>query len=157
MKQPHSLLMRSSHRCCFQVSTVAQSSSGHGHTPSPAVHSGPHHHGPAAVQAHGPAPVQGHAHPPTPSASAQGQQQFQRLKVGRILRLVHFVSLTNAILPWQLCARDKLDCCFHYCRWRTPCLTWTRWSSSLAVSHRSTMISWISWKSLNLRGEFIHM
>ncbi|XP_016393097.1 paired amphipathic helix protein Sin3a-like [Sinocyclocheilus rhinocerous] len=78
----------------YQVSTVAQSSSGHGHTPSPAVaHSGAHHHGPAAVQAHGPAPVQGHSHPPTPSASAQGQQQFQRLKVEDALSYLDQVKL----------------------------------------------------------------
>uniref|UniRef100_A0A8C2J1V7 Paired amphipathic helix protein Sin3a n=1 Tax=Cyprinus carpio TaxID=7962 RepID=A0A8C2J1V7_CYPCA len=78
----------------YQVSTVAQSSSGHGHTPSPAAaHSGAHHHGPAAVQAHGPAPVQGHSHPPTPSASAQGQQQFQRLKVEDALSYLDQVKL----------------------------------------------------------------
>ncbi|XP_016099552.1 paired amphipathic helix protein Sin3a-like isoform X2 [Sinocyclocheilus grahami] len=78
----------------YQVSTVAQSSSGHGHTPSPAAaHSGAHHHGPAAVQAHGPVPVQGHSHPPTPSASAQGQQQFQRLKVEDALSYLDQVKL----------------------------------------------------------------
>ncbi|XP_067235287.1 SIN3 transcription regulator family member Aa [Chanodichthys erythropterus] len=83
----------------YQVSTVAQSSSGHSHTPSPAVHSGPHHHGPAAVQAHGPAPVQGHAHPPTPSASAQGQQQFQRLKVEDALSYLDQVKLQFGSQP----------------------------------------------------------
>ncbi|XP_052399874.1 paired amphipathic helix protein Sin3a [Carassius gibelio] len=77
----------------YQVSTVAQSSSGHSHTPSPAAHSGAHHHGPAAVQTHGPAPVQGHSHPPTPSASTQGQQQFQRLKVEDALSYLDQVKL----------------------------------------------------------------
>ncbi|XP_050955909.1 SIN3 transcription regulator family member Aa isoform X1 [Labeo rohita] len=82
----------------YQVSTVAQSSSGHGHTPSPAAaaaaaHSGAHHHAPAPVQAHGPAPVQGHNHPPTPSVSAQGQQQFQRLKVEDALSYLDQVKL----------------------------------------------------------------
>ncbi|XP_052453133.1 paired amphipathic helix protein Sin3a [Carassius gibelio] len=78
----------------YQVSTVAQSSSGHSHTPSPAAaHSGAHHHGLAAVQAHGPVPVQGHSHPPTPSASAQGQQQFQRLKVEDALSYLDQVKL----------------------------------------------------------------
>ncbi|XP_073724591.1 SIN3 transcription regulator family member Aa [Misgurnus anguillicaudatus] len=76
----------------YKVPTVAQSTSGHGHTPSTAVHSGAHHHGPA-VQPHGPAPVQGHAHPPTPSASAQGQQQFQRLKVEDALSYLDQVKL----------------------------------------------------------------
>nr|XP_055048514.1 SIN3 transcription regulator family member Aa [Misgurnus anguillicaudatus] len=76
----------------YKVPTVAQSTSGHGHTPSTAVHSGAHHHAPA-VQPHGPAPVQGHAHPPTPSASAQGQQQFQRLKVEDALSYLDQVKL----------------------------------------------------------------
>lgn len=40
-----------------------------------------------------------------------------------------------------------------FCRWRTPCPTWTKWSCSLEVSHRFTMTFWISWKSLSLRGE----
>uniref|UniRef100_A0A9R1SKA3 SIN3 transcription regulator family member Aa n=2 Tax=Cyprinus carpio TaxID=7962 RepID=A0A9R1SKA3_CYPCA len=77
----------------YQVSTVAQSSGGHSHTSSPAAHSAAHHHGPAAVQAHGPAPVQGHSHPPTPSASTQGQQQFQRLKVEDALSYLDQVKL----------------------------------------------------------------
>uniref|UniRef100_A0A8C2GVQ5 SIN3 transcription regulator family member Aa n=1 Tax=Cyprinus carpio TaxID=7962 RepID=A0A8C2GVQ5_CYPCA len=77
----------------YQVSTVAQTSGGHSHTSSPAAHSGAHHHGPAAVQAHGPAPVQGHSHPPTPSASTQGQQQFQRLKVEDALSYLDQVKL----------------------------------------------------------------
>ncbi|XP_051978533.1 paired amphipathic helix protein Sin3a-like isoform X1 [Xyrauchen texanus] len=78
----------------YQVPTVAQSSNGHGHTPSPAVHSGAHHLSPA-VQSHGPAPVQGqgHTHPLIPSASAQGQQQFQRLKVEDALSYLDQVKL----------------------------------------------------------------
>lgn len=64
----------------FQVPTVAQNSGGHGHTPSPAVHGGPHHHSPG-VQSHGPSVLSGHSHTAAPQASAQGQQQFQRLKV----------------------------------------------------------------------------
>uniref|UniRef100_A0A671S5N3 Paired amphipathic helix protein Sin3a n=1 Tax=Sinocyclocheilus anshuiensis TaxID=1608454 RepID=A0A671S5N3_9TELE len=83
----------------YQVSTVAQSSSGHSHTPSPAAHSGAHHHGPATVQAHGPAPVQGHSHPPTPSASVQGQQQFQRLKVEDALSYLDQVKLQFGSQP----------------------------------------------------------
>uniref|UniRef100_A0A673JF71 Paired amphipathic helix protein Sin3a n=1 Tax=Sinocyclocheilus rhinocerous TaxID=307959 RepID=A0A673JF71_9TELE len=83
----------------YQVSTVAQSSSGHSHTPSPAAHSGAHHHGPAAVQAHGPVPVQGHSHPPTPSASVQGQQQFQRLKVEDALSYLDQVKLQFGSQP----------------------------------------------------------
>lgn len=63
-----------------QVPTVAQNSGGHGHTPSPAVHGGSHHHSPA-VQSHGPSVMSGHSHTVAPQASAQGQQQFQRLKV----------------------------------------------------------------------------
>lgn len=63
-----------------QVPTVAQNSGGHGHTPSPAVHGGAHHHSPA-VQSHGPSVMSGHGHTAAPQASAQGQQQFQRLKV----------------------------------------------------------------------------
>uniref|UniRef100_A0A671KXN5 Paired amphipathic helix protein Sin3a n=1 Tax=Sinocyclocheilus anshuiensis TaxID=1608454 RepID=A0A671KXN5_9TELE len=63
------------------------------HTIPAAAHSGAHHHDPAVVQAHGPAPVQGHSHPPTPSASAQGQQQFQRLKVEDALSYLDQVKL----------------------------------------------------------------
>lgn len=63
-----------------QVPAVAQNSGGHGHTPSPAVHGGSHHHSPA-VQSHGPSGMSGHSHTAAPQASAQGQQQFQRLKV----------------------------------------------------------------------------
>ncbi|XP_051545084.1 SIN3 transcription regulator family member Aa [Myxocyprinus asiaticus] len=86
----------------YQVPNVAQSSSGHGHTPSPAVHSGAHLHSPV-VQSHGPAPVQGqghaNAHPPTPSASAQGQQQFQRLKVEDALSYLDQVKLQFGSQP----------------------------------------------------------
>uniref|UniRef100_A0A8C7QYT7 SIN3 transcription regulator family member Aa n=1 Tax=Oncorhynchus mykiss TaxID=8022 RepID=A0A8C7QYT7_ONCMY len=69
----------------YQVPMVPQNSSGHVHTPSPTVH----HHSPA-VQPHGPPVMQCHAHPP---ASAQGQQQFQRLKVEDALSYLDQVKL----------------------------------------------------------------
>ena len=62
-----------------QVPTMPQSTGGHGHN-STAPHVGPHAHS-IAVQSQGPAVVQGHVHAPAPLTSAQGQQQFQRLKV----------------------------------------------------------------------------
>uniref|UniRef100_A0A8C1KKP5 Paired amphipathic helix protein Sin3a n=1 Tax=Cyprinus carpio TaxID=7962 RepID=A0A8C1KKP5_CYPCA len=70
--------------------SMAQSSGGHGHTSSSAVHSGPHHHGPA-VQPVG----QGHSHAtPTPApAPTLGQQQFQRLKVEDALSYLDQVKL----------------------------------------------------------------
>lgn len=52
---------------------LSQGTTGHGHNPT---HISPHGHS-LAVQAQGPTVVQGHVHPP----AAQGQQQFQRLKV----------------------------------------------------------------------------
>lgn len=58
---------------------MPQSSSSHGPTIA-AVHSSHHH--PTAVQPHGGQVVQSHAHPAPPVAPVQGQQQFQRLKVG---------------------------------------------------------------------------
>ena len=58
---------------------MPQSTGGHGHN-NTAPHVGPHAHS-IAVQSQGPAAVQGHVHPPAPLTSAQGQQQFQRLKV----------------------------------------------------------------------------
>uniref|UniRef100_A0A3Q3A3J1 Paired amphipathic helix protein Sin3a n=1 Tax=Kryptolebias marmoratus TaxID=37003 RepID=A0A3Q3A3J1_KRYMA len=76
----------------YQVPTVAQNSGGHGHTPSPAVHTGSHHHGPA-VQAHGPSVMPGHGHTAAPPASAQGHQQFQRLKVEDALSYLDQVKL----------------------------------------------------------------
>ncbi|XP_028814700.1 SIN3 transcription regulator family member Aa isoform X2 [Denticeps clupeoides] len=82
----------------YQVPTVAQSSSSHGHTPNPAMHSGSHHHN-TAVQSHGPSVVQGHAHPPAPPASAQGQQQFQRLKVEDALSYLDQVKLQFGSQP----------------------------------------------------------
>uniref|UniRef100_A0A8B9KCR4 Paired amphipathic helix protein Sin3a n=1 Tax=Astyanax mexicanus TaxID=7994 RepID=A0A8B9KCR4_ASTMX len=82
----------------YQVPTVAQTSGSHGHGPSPAVHSSSHHHSPA-VQPHGPALVQGHAHPPNPTASAQGQQQFQRLKVEDALSYLDQVKLQFGSQP----------------------------------------------------------
>lgn len=57
----------------FVISKLSQGTTGHGHNPA---HISPHGHG-LAVQAQAPAVVQGHVHPP----AAQGQQQFQRLKV----------------------------------------------------------------------------
>lgn len=75
---------------------MAQSSGGHGHTSSSAVHSGPHHHGPA-VQPVG----QGHSHatPAPPPAPTLGQQQFQRLKVRDLFRRA-----------WELYALVEMDC-----------------------------------------------
>uniref|UniRef100_A0A8C9ZYE8 Paired amphipathic helix protein Sin3a n=1 Tax=Sander lucioperca TaxID=283035 RepID=A0A8C9ZYE8_SANLU len=64
---------------------------GHGHTPSPAVHGGSHHHSPA-VQSHGPSVMSGHSHTAPPQASAQGQQ-FQRLKVEDALSYLDQVKL----------------------------------------------------------------
>ncbi|XP_051572105.1 paired amphipathic helix protein Sin3a-like [Myxocyprinus asiaticus] len=71
----------------YQLS-VAQSSGAHGHTSSSAVHSGPHHHGPA-VQSVG----QGHSHTISASAPTLGQQQFQRLKVEDALSYLDQVKL----------------------------------------------------------------
>ncbi|KAL0967888.1 hypothetical protein UPYG_G00259240 [Umbra pygmaea] len=76
----------------YQVPSVPQSSGVHGQVPSPAVHAGSHHHSPA-IQSHGPTVMQGHAHPPAPAASAQGQQQFQRLKVEDALSYLDQVKL----------------------------------------------------------------
>uniref|UniRef100_A0A669DBY9 Paired amphipathic helix protein Sin3a n=1 Tax=Oreochromis niloticus TaxID=8128 RepID=A0A669DBY9_ORENI len=76
----------------YQVPTVAQNSGGHGHTPSPGVHGGSHHHSPA-VQSHGPSVMSGHTHTVAPQASAQGQQQFQRLKVEDALSYLDQVKL----------------------------------------------------------------
>ncbi|XP_016102638.1 paired amphipathic helix protein Sin3a [Sinocyclocheilus grahami] len=71
----------------YQLS-IAQSSGGHGHTSSSAVHSGPHHHGPA-VQPVG----QGHSHATPAPAPTLGQQQFQRLKVEDALSYLDQVKL----------------------------------------------------------------
>ncbi|XP_046897367.1 paired amphipathic helix protein Sin3a-like isoform X2 [Hypomesus transpacificus] len=76
----------------YQVPTMPQSSSGHGHANSPAAHVGPHPHSPA-VQSQGPAVVQSHTHPPAPMAASQGQQQFQRLKVEDALSYLDQVKL----------------------------------------------------------------
>ncbi|XP_012670299.1 paired amphipathic helix protein Sin3a [Clupea harengus] len=75
----------------YQV-PMAQSSGSHGHTSSPAVHSGPHHHTPA-VHPQGPAVGPAPHHPPASSAPAQGQQQFQRLKVEDALSYLDQVKL----------------------------------------------------------------
>uniref|UniRef100_A0A4W4GRZ9 Paired amphipathic helix protein Sin3a n=1 Tax=Electrophorus electricus TaxID=8005 RepID=A0A4W4GRZ9_ELEEL len=82
----------------YQVPSVPQSTGGHGHAQSTAVHGTSHHHSPA-VQPHGPALVQGHAHPPNPTASAQGQQQFQRLKVEDALSYLDQVKLQFGSQP----------------------------------------------------------
>uniref|UniRef100_A0A665UN78 Histone deacetylase interacting domain-containing protein n=1 Tax=Echeneis naucrates TaxID=173247 RepID=A0A665UN78_ECHNA len=76
----------------YQVPTLVQNSGGHGHTQSPAVHGGSHHHSPA-VQSHGPSVMSGHSHTAVPQASAQGQQQFQRLKVEDALSYLDQVKL----------------------------------------------------------------
>ncbi|XP_076143932.1 paired amphipathic helix protein Sin3a-like [Alosa pseudoharengus] len=75
----------------YQV-PMAQSSGSHGHTSSPAVHSGPHHHTPV-VHPQGPAVGPAPHHPPASSAPAQGQQQFQRLKVEDALSYLDQVKL----------------------------------------------------------------
>ncbi|XP_035251360.1 SIN3 transcription regulator family member Aa isoform X1 [Anguilla anguilla] len=85
----------------YPVPAVAQSSGGHGHAPAPAVHGSAHHHSPA-VQPHGAQVVQSHAHPPAPpapSAPAQGQQQFQRLKVEDALSYLDQVKLQFGSQP----------------------------------------------------------
>uniref|UniRef100_A0A8D3ABU0 SIN3 transcription regulator family member Ab n=1 Tax=Scophthalmus maximus TaxID=52904 RepID=A0A8D3ABU0_SCOMX len=74
----------------YQVPTMPQSTSGHGHNPVP--HVGPHAHS-LSVQSQGPAVVQGHVHPPAPITSTQGQQQFQRLKVEDALSYLDQVKL----------------------------------------------------------------
>ncbi|KAM9493615.1 paired amphipathic helix protein Sin3a isoform 3-T3 [Clarias gariepinus] len=71
---------------------LAQSSGGHGHSDSPAAHTGTHHHGPL-VQPTGAAVGQGHSHAPPPSAPTPGQQQFQRLKVEDALSYLDQVKL----------------------------------------------------------------
>uniref|UniRef100_A0A3P8USN6 SIN3 transcription regulator family member Aa n=1 Tax=Cynoglossus semilaevis TaxID=244447 RepID=A0A3P8USN6_CYNSE len=76
----------------YQVPTVSQNSGGHGHTPSPAIHGGSHHHSPS-VQSHGASVMSGHSHSAAPQASAQGQQQFQRLKVEDALSYLDQVKL----------------------------------------------------------------
>ncbi|XP_010874355.1 paired amphipathic helix protein Sin3a isoform X2 [Esox lucius] len=75
----------------YQVPTMPQSSSGHGHASSPAAHVGPHPISPA-VQSQGTAMVQSHAHPPAPMAPSQGAQ-FQRLKVEDALSYLDQVKL----------------------------------------------------------------
>ncbi|CAN9506629.1 unnamed protein product [Ophioblennius macclurei] len=76
----------------YQVSTMPQSTSGHGHNNNTAPHVGPHPHN-LAVQPQSAAVVQGHAHPPAPMTSTQGQQQFQRLKVEDALSYLDQVKL----------------------------------------------------------------
>ncbi|OCT87071.1 hypothetical protein XELAEV_18020764mg [Xenopus laevis] len=76
----------------YQVSTVPQSSGGHGQASLTAVHSSHHHSSP--VPSHGGPAVQSHAHsnPPAAPAPAQGQQ-FQRLKVEDALSYLDQVKL----------------------------------------------------------------
>ncbi|XP_037103877.1 paired amphipathic helix protein Sin3a-like [Syngnathus acus] len=75
----------------YQVPTMPQSTSGHGLNSS-AQHVGAHAHS-IAVQSQAPAVVQGHVHPTAPMTSAQGQQQFQRLKVEDALSYLDQVKL----------------------------------------------------------------
>uniref|UniRef100_A0AAR2JK20 Paired amphipathic helix protein Sin3a n=1 Tax=Pygocentrus nattereri TaxID=42514 RepID=A0AAR2JK20_PYGNA len=76
----------------YQV-PLAQSSGGHGHTSSPAVHSGAHHHNNPVVQPPGNPVGQGHSHTSPASAPTSGQQQFQRLKVEDALSYLDQVKL----------------------------------------------------------------
>ncbi|XP_078805387.1 SIN3 transcription regulator family member Aa isoform X2 [Oryzias latipes] len=76
----------------YQVPSVTPGGGGHGHAPSPAVHAGSHHHSPA-VQSHGPSVMPGHGHTGAPQGSAQGHQQFQRLKVEDALSYLDQVKL----------------------------------------------------------------
>ncbi|XP_023661955.1 paired amphipathic helix protein Sin3a-like isoform X1 [Paramormyrops kingsleyae] len=82
----------------YQVPTVAQSSSSHGHPPGPVAHGGAHHHSPAS-STHGAQGVQNHPHPPAPPAPMQGQQQFQRLKVEDALSYLDQVKLQFGSQP----------------------------------------------------------
>ncbi|XP_053742174.1 SIN3 transcription regulator family member Aa isoform X1 [Synchiropus splendidus] len=75
----------------YQVPTVAPSSGGHGHAPSPAVHVGSHHLGPV-VPSHGSAVMSTHGHTATPQATP-GQQQYPRLKVEDALSYLDLVKL----------------------------------------------------------------
>ncbi|XP_004066908.1 paired amphipathic helix protein Sin3a [Oryzias latipes] len=76
----------------YQVPTMPQSTSGHGHN-STAPYVGPHVHN-LAVQQQVSAVVQGHVHPSAPITSTPGQQQqFQRLKVEDALSYLDQVKL----------------------------------------------------------------
>ncbi|XP_057693944.1 paired amphipathic helix protein Sin3a-like [Corythoichthys intestinalis] len=74
----------------YQVPTMPHSTSG---LNSSAQHVGSLAHNIAAVQTPAPAVVQGHMHPVAPMSSAQGQQQFQRLKVEDALSYLDQVKL----------------------------------------------------------------
>ncbi|XP_066509834.1 paired amphipathic helix protein Sin3a-like isoform X2 [Hoplias malabaricus] len=90
--QPSSGVQYSQVPQTYQV-PLAQSSGGHGHTSSPAVHSGAHHHNPV-VQPPGASIGQGHSHTSPASAPTSGQQQqFQRLKVEDALSYLDQVKL----------------------------------------------------------------
>ncbi|KAE8617323.1 hypothetical protein XENTR_v10009034 [Xenopus tropicalis] len=80
----------------YQVSTVPQSSGGHGQASLTAVH-GSHHHS-TPVPSHGGPAVQSHAHSTPPAAPAQGQQ-FQRLKVEDALSYLDQVKLQFGSQP----------------------------------------------------------
>nr|XP_057901878.1 paired amphipathic helix protein Sin3a-like [Doryrhamphus excisus] len=73
----------------YQVPTMPQSTSGHGL--NSAQHVGAHAHN--IVQSQGPSLIQGHVHSTAPVTSAQGQQQFQRLKVEDALSYLDQVKL----------------------------------------------------------------
>ena len=45
----------------------------------------------------------------------------------------------------------------NFVRWRMPCHTWIKSNFSLETSHKCTMIFWILWKSLNLKGILKHI
>ncbi|KAK3510185.1 hypothetical protein QTP70_026780 [Hemibagrus guttatus] len=75
----------------FQM-PLAQSSGGHGHSDSPAVHTGAHHNSPV-VQPTGATVGQGHSHTPPASTPTPGQQQFQRLTVEDALSFLDQVKL----------------------------------------------------------------
>uniref|UniRef100_A0A3Q3VKK1 Uncharacterized protein n=1 Tax=Mola mola TaxID=94237 RepID=A0A3Q3VKK1_MOLML len=89
------------------VSTMAQNSGGHGHTPSPVVHGGSHHHS-RAFQSHGsfPSVMSGHNHTAATQASAQGQQQFQRLKVSLSCFILRFVHFSHHLYYLQISANE---------------------------------------------------
>ncbi|XP_060923907.1 paired amphipathic helix protein Sin3a-like [Limanda limanda] len=79
----------------YQVPTMPQSTSGHGHNTAP--HVGPHTHS-LAVQSQGPAVGPCPVHPNAPITS-QGQQQFQRLKVEDALSYLDQVKLQFGNYP----------------------------------------------------------
>ncbi|XP_028679684.2 SIN3 transcription regulator family member Aa isoform X2 [Erpetoichthys calabaricus] len=83
----------------YQVPGVAQSSGSHAHSPGTSVHNAAHHHTPTMPAHSGPVVQQNHPHPSAPTASAQGQQQFQRLKVEDALSYLDQVKLQFGSQP----------------------------------------------------------